>query len=69
MIEWAAVILEFLGLGFNAHKKPICWFFWIVGDILWIIHTLSRPEIDFAVLSLWAVFGIFNIYGWKQWRR
>jgi len=67
IIAWIATVLSIFGIVLNAKKLILCWFVWILSNILWIIYFSNNFNLQ--SLILWVVFCLFNIYGWIQWKK
>jgi len=59
--NWLAFGLSAIGIILNAQKLIICWPIWIFSNFVWISY--SWPKKEWAYVSLWIIFGLFNIYG------
>lgn len=71
MLGYIAMASSFIGIFLNAKKNIWCWFFWIVGSILWVINfaVIENAKDNIPSIALWSIFTLFNIYGWNEWKK
>ncbi|BED92273.1 MAG: nicotinamide mononucleotide transporter [Candidatus Improbicoccus pseudotrichonymphae] len=51
---------------FNIKKKVLCFYIWIVGDIIWFTLDVKNGAYGRAFLDLIQLgFAIFGIYEWQ----
>ena len=66
-ITWFLTAVSLIGTVFNIRKKIICFYIWLLGDILWFTldytsGTYGRAALDFVQVLL-AICGILE---WKK---
>lgn len=66
-VTWLLTMISLTGTVFNIKKKIICFYIWLVGDLLWMTFDLvsgmyGRAFLDFIQMIL-AIAGIL------EWRR
>lgn len=66
-MTWVVTTVCLIGTVLNCKKKVACFYFWIVGNILWLAYDIysglySRAVLDFVQLIL----GIYGLYEWKK---
>ena len=66
MFGYIASFIAILGVYFNAKKNKLCWYCWMISNMMWLIISLIRK--DYAQVILWIVFFGMNFYGLYKWR-
>lgn len=66
-ITWFLTAVSLIGTVFNIRKKIICFYIWLLGDILWFVldytaGVYGRAALDFVQVLL-AICGILE---WKK---
>ena len=70
LFTWIATIICLTGTVFNCKKMKICFYLWIVGNLLWFAFDLhsglySRAALDTVQLAL----AVYGIYEWSKKRQ
>ena len=66
-ITWIIAIISITGSFFNIKKKAICFYFWIICEIMCMIIDLKNNQYGRAFLDLFCL-GM-NIYGIISWSK
>lgn len=66
-VTWILTAISLTGTVFNIRKKIICFYIWLIGDLLWCIFDLmsgtnGRATLDFIQIIL----SICGILSWKK---
>lgn len=66
-MSWLFTAVCLTGTVLNCKKKIACFYFWIVGNVMWFLFDLcsglySRAVLDAVQLSL----AVYGIYEWKK---
>lgn len=66
-ITWFLTSVSLIGTVFDIRKKIICFYIWLIGDILWFVldytaGVYGRAALDFVQVLL-AICGILE---WKK---
>lgn len=64
---WIIAIISIAGSFFNIKKMPICFYFWIICEIMCLIIDVKSMQYGRAFLDLFCV-GM-NIYGILAWSK
>ena len=61
-ITWGLSLISIIGTVFNIRKKVVCFYIWMLGDILWWIFDVlhgcyGRACLDFlqVILAFWGM--------------
>jgi nicotinamide mononucleotide transporter len=67
VIEIIAVIFLITANLFTAKEKAICWYFWIIGNILYAIFLLHAKVYGiFLIQFIFLALSIWGLYEWKK---
>ena len=66
-MTWLITAVCLAGTMLNCRKKIACFYFWIIGNILWLLFDInsglySRAALDTVQLAL----AVYGIYEWKK---
>lgn len=66
-ITWLLTAVSLAGTVFSVHKKILCFYIWLIGDVCWFIldytcGVYGRSVLDFVQVAL-AFWGIIE---WKK---
>lgn len=64
---WFVTLICLIGTFLNCKKLRICFVFWALGNILWMIYDISSGLYSRAFLDLVQL--IFALYGAYEWRK
>ena len=67
IFSWFASITSIVGIALSTRKNIICWYFFLVGSMLWLIISINKYDIP--QMLLWISFICFNFYGFYSWRK
>ncbi len=64
---WIIAIISIIGSFFNIKKMPVCFYFWIICEIMCLILDIKNAQYGRAFLDLFCT-GM-NIYGIFMWSK
>jgi nicotinamide mononucleotide transporter len=64
-LDWIALAFSVIGIVLNADRNIWCWPVWLLSNLFWILYSVKTKQK--ALFTLWAVFSVFNAYGWWKW--
>jgi len=64
---WCGTLCQMIGILLNARKKISCWYVWLLSNVFLCVYSFVLNLWPVFVLNL--VFVLFNIYGFRQWRK
>lgn len=63
---WFLTAVSLIGTAFNIRKKIICFYIWMVGDLMWFILDYTAGVYGRAALDLVQILlAICGILSWK----
>lgn len=66
-ITWIIAIISITGSFFNIGKKAICFYFWIVCEIICFIIDIQNGQYGRAFLDLFCIgMNIYGIFSWSK---
>jgi len=66
LLSWIATILTIIAIVLNAYKNILCWWVYIVSNILWIVYFWPKQE--WAVVMLNIIILCFNLFALRKWK-
>ena len=67
VIEILAVILLITANLLTAKEKSYCWYFWIIGDLLYSLFLFHEKVFGFFIIQIIFVFlSFWGLYEWKK---
>jgi len=67
LITILGALLTGVGYYFNIRKKRICFWIWIVGNLVWLSSCLIITNWG-LILTNTTFIGV-NFVGWRKWRK
>lgn len=67
MLSWVATALGIIGVLFVNYKSIYGYYFWVVGNIIFIYLAVLRK--DFSQILLWSVYTLSSIHGIYMWKK
>jgi len=67
MLSWVATALGIIGVMFVNYKSIYGYYFWVVGNIIFIYLAVLRK--DFSQILLWSVYTLSSIHGIYMWKK
>jgi len=67
MLSWAATALGIIGVIFVNYKNIYGYYFWVVGNIIFVYLAVLRK--DFSQILLWSVYTLSSIHGIYMWKK
>ena len=66
-VTWILTAISLMGTVFNIRKKIICFYIWLIGDLLWCIFDLMSGTNGRATLDvIQIILSICGILSWKK---
>ena len=65
LLGWLGFILLSIGYYTNSKKNIICFYFWAMGNIVFIFYAFLITSIPMLCMSLFTL--IMNVYGYFNW--
>ncbi len=66
-VTWFLTAVSLIGTVFNIRKKIICFYIWLLGDILWFVLDYTAGVYGRAALDFIQV--ILAICGISEWKK
>lgn len=66
-MTWILTIIALLGTVTNIKKLKICFIFWTITNIGWLIYDINQKLYSRALLDLVQL--VLAIIGWFEWNR
>lgn len=67
MLSWVATALGIIGVVFVNYKSIYGYYFWVVGNIIFIYLAVLRN--DYSQIALWSVYTLSSIHGIYMWKK
>ena len=67
IISWITTALCLTGTVLNVKKIKLCFWLWLIGNILWLIIDISNGLWSRAILD--TVQGFLALWGIIEWRK
>ncbi len=64
-IRWTLTAIGIIGATLNAYQIGLCFTFWTIGNIGWIIVNLRRRQVQEALL--FTAYLITSVIGFVTW--
>ncbi len=66
-MDWIGNVCIVIGLWFIGSKKRWAFIFSVIGEVSWIIYSLTRPDHLYSLAIICAVFASMAVRGWVKW--
>ncbi len=66
IVGWIGFGFIFLGYYLNSQKNILCFFSWMIGNIIFIVYAYQIESNPMLFMSLFTL--AMNIYGYIKWK-